>query len=98
MGKKDEFMQAIASVSSYSHALQSLLSAASNDHFTSTLGGAIKDNEIEGSSAGGAYWWMYGHYDSATAAVNAAACLAESLSGLAEGLYSTAQVLVPDSH
>lgn len=94
--KKDEFLNNIVNVSYYGHALEDLLNTAADAHFTYTLKGAIKNNEAKNSSAGGAYWWMYCHYDSVAAAIKAAACLAESLNRMAEDLYSAARDLVPD--
>lgn len=62
----------------YIYALHGLLDVLEDNHFDATLDGACKEAEVEDPKEG-SFWWMRNHYNSASASVLAASCLAATL-------------------
>ena len=62
----------------YIYALHGLLETLEESHFDANLDGARKEAGTEDPKEG-SFWWMQTHYNSASAAVLAANCLAATL-------------------
>lgn len=93
---EERFLERLATIDRYAFAVSDLMGTAEARYFNGTLDGEL--DAVRAICGGGrpekAFWWLNDNYDSISACVRAAACLAGVVCEMANQLFNEATLLI----